>query len=247
MKFMIRSLFFCIAVISLQACGDHQKNDNDESATEQKNTQAAQTADAGNSENSEPQSLGRITLRGELVYRERIALGPDVTASVELLDTGVNGQQRNTITESSLSHFGQVPIAFSLTFPEEAIKPKHRYALRAALHNAEGKTVWSTPEPVSIDPTDMPAVEDVIHTLTLHRVSAEKALSYVCDGIQFKVTATPETATLELGGRTLELQAVRAASGAKYRRDDVVFWSKGRTDALLEMGGKTYKDCKAQR
>jgi len=47
---------------------------------------------------------------------------------------------------------------------------------------------------------------------------------------------------LQFGKPYLQLPRVRSASGAKYEKDGVVVWLKGR-EALLEVNGKTYANC----
>ncbi len=214
-------LFVCGSLLALlAACGN-----------EEAKTPEAQ-ADTG--ENSQ----GRITLRGELVYRQRIALLPGVTATVALIDTGEKGAKETIITEAALSDFGQVPIAFLLTFPGDAIQPSHVYKLRAALQGPQGNVAWST---VAIDPLD----ETTVHQISLQQVGSSEPLVYQCDGLNFKVIAGRNTARLALDNRVLELPLVRSASGAKYSDGENVFWSKGQTSALLVLDGKRYPECKA--
>lgn len=131
---MIKLLLTCLIAASLVACGDD--------APDTKEKQALAAHDGA----------GRINLLGELVYRQRIALPPGATANVSL--SGPTGGKDNIITQIHLSNFEQVPILFSLTIPDDAIKSTNLYRLTASIVSADGKPLWHTPEPLSIDPGD---------------------------------------------------------------------------------------------
>lgn len=76
--------------------------------------------------------------------------------------------------------------------------------------------------------------------------NAANTRTYRCDGLIFKASAERERVTLQLPERLLELPSVRAASGAKYSNGTLSFWSKG-DSAVLELDGKTYRNCRASR
>ena len=62
---------------------------------------------------------------------------------------------------------------------------------------------------------------------------------YKCDNYKFSTNINSDEVTLYLPSRTVVLDKVRAASGAKYQNSDIMFWTKG-DRALLEIKGKTY-------
>lgn len=72
------------------------------------------------------------------------------------------------------------------------------------------------------------------------------ACNTAADGFRFTTRTGPGETALwlpeRLGGRYLVLGQKRAASGARYEGDGVVFWNKGNS-ALLQIDGKTYSDC----
>ncbi|MCB1844086.1 MAG: META domain-containing protein [Halioglobus sp.] len=65
--------------------------------------------------------------------------------------------------------------------------------------------------------------------------------SFDCpDGPAFTIRIVgPETLILSLAGKEHTLQRARAASGARYSNDEILFWNKGE-EAVLEAGGTTY-------
>lgn len=235
MQYTIKLFIYSAAISLLVACGSETPSTPEAPATPEKIESPTAPADTGEG------SIGRVTLRGELVYRQRIALSPNVTATVALIDTGAQGEERRVITESRLSQFGQVPIAFSLTLPGDAIQSNHSYQLQAAIEDAQGTPLWHTATPVDIDPLDKTS----IHQIQLQQVQKSQQLTYECNGLSFQATVTRTTATLELKNRVLELPSVRSASGAKYSDGDNTFWSKGDRLSMLILSGKTYKDCTA--
>lgn len=226
----LSTLFVCGLLLLLTGCGNQSDT-----------TQTPHPESTGTKE----VSAERINLLGELTYRQRIALLPDASASVALVDLGPNGKnsKEKVIAAAHLSDFQQVPIAFSLTYPSDAIDTTHRYELRATIENAQGRKLWRSPEPTYVKPLD----DSQKLSIVMQQVDAgAKHLTYQCQGRKFNVTITPDTATLQSDSRIVELSSVRSASGAKYSNGDTVFWSKGQQQAFIVIDGKTYKDCKAR-
>ncbi len=71
------------------------------------------------------------------------------------------------------------------------------------------------------------------------RVEVAQTQVYECDNYEFSTHGNTDQIRLYLSDRTVTLDQVRAASGAKYQNSDIVFWNKGNT-ALLEIEAKTY-------
>ena len=69
------------------------------------------------------------------------------------------------------------------------------------------------------------------------------ALVLQCDGLAFVAELSERGATLFLPDETLLLPQVESASGAKYQREGVVFWSQGQ-QASLEYQGEHYAACR---
>ncbi|MGH6762758.1 MAG: YbaY family lipoprotein [Phyllobacterium sp.] len=94
------------------------------------------------------------TIKGHIVYRERIALPPEATLNVQLADVSLADAAATVITETSIQPAGQSPIEFSLTFDPEKIVPGHSYAIQARI--ATGDTLWFvTDEQHQITPLDV--------------------------------------------------------------------------------------------
>ncbi|MGH8808457.1 MAG: MliC family protein [Noviherbaspirillum sp.] len=66
---------------------------------------------------------------------------------------------------------------------------------------------------------------------------------YACDNFSFATQVWPDTVTLHLPDRSEVLPRVSAASGAKYQKGDLLFWSKGE-EALLEAGAQRHPQCR---
>lgn len=73
------------------------------------------------------------TVTGTLIYRERIALPPEATATVTLADASRADVPAITIAEQTISPTGQVPIPFSLAFNPATISPRARYLVRGTI------------------------------------------------------------------------------------------------------------------
>lgn len=86
-----------------------------------------------------PALADMVTLRGEVTYRERIALPPGATLAVELVDLATAGEPARIRAEAPIVA-GQVPLAFTLSFDHRMIEAGHDYGLVAEI-SSDG-TVW---------------------------------------------------------------------------------------------------------
>jgi putative lipoprotein len=81
-------------------------------------------------------------LAGSVRYAERIALPPDATLTVELLD--VSRARAERLARLALPTRGrQPPLAFELPFHPGDLKPGRRYLLRATLISGGGELLFS--------------------------------------------------------------------------------------------------------
>lgn len=109
------------------------------------------------------------TIKGQIVYRERIALPPGATLNVQLSDISLADAAATVITETSIQPDSQPPIDFSLTFDPEKIVQGRTYAIQARI--ATGDTLWFvTDEQHQINPLDVS--DPVLINLTKVRQSA---------------------------------------------------------------------------
>ncbi|TPM39670.1 YbaY family lipoprotein [Mesorhizobium sp. B2-3-4] len=73
------------------------------------------------------------SVRGEVIYRERIALPPSAVLSVELADVSLSDAPARIIGEQKVKPAGQVPISFEIKFDPSVIRPGMTYALQARI------------------------------------------------------------------------------------------------------------------
>ena len=98
-----------------------------------------------------PALAERVTLSGEVTYRERIALPPDTTLSIALIDLATPDRPR-LAAAAPIASPGQVPLTFNLGFEDSIILPGNSYALLAEIVDAAGTVVFSNAEPYRVAP-----------------------------------------------------------------------------------------------
>jgi putative lipoprotein len=110
-----------------------------------------------------PAIAERLTLSGEVTYRERIALPADAVLRVQLIDTAAAaGAPARVEARATISAAGQVPLLFTLNFDDRILEEGHSYALLAEI--SAGGAIWfRNVEPFAVDPR-MPAPAIVIVT-----------------------------------------------------------------------------------
>lgn len=69
---------------------------------------------------------------------------------------------------------------------------------------------------------------------------------YECEGLEFVARIEGEKAWLFLPGNTVALPHLASASGARYKDESTLFWSKGE-EAMLELNGTRYSSCRNNR
>jgi len=73
------------------------------------------------------------TMRGEVVYRERMALPPDAVVTVQLADVSLADAPAAVVATQTIKPTGQVPVHFELKFDSSAIRENASYALQARI------------------------------------------------------------------------------------------------------------------
>lgn len=97
-----------------------------------------------------PALAAKVTLKGDVTYRERIALPPGGTLSVSLIDLAAPEKPRVS-AKAPIASPGSVPLTFTLNFDENVIVAGHQYALVAEIAGAD--VVWfRNAEPYVLDP-----------------------------------------------------------------------------------------------
>jgi putative lipoprotein len=95
-----------------------------------------------------PAFAERITLSGEVTYRERIALPDNAVLSIDLVDLALPDRPR--VSVSAPTGAGQVPLSFTFTVEDSMILPQHHYALNARIE--AGDFVFRNNEPYPVAP-----------------------------------------------------------------------------------------------
>jgi len=185
-------------------------------------------------------------IRGELTYRQRIALPPEVMAVVELRELGGNG---SVVADWRRTLLGQqVPIRFELVYDPAQLDAAKSYGLRAAIFE-RGQPIWaSEPRPVAIAGGSIDA-----GTLLLAPYQALAFASLLKCGERSALFGIGrrdgrDAPQLVIGERRYDLKPVPAASGARYEavgdpRTSV--WNKG-DRATVTVGGVAWPECEVQ-
>jgi uncharacterized lipoprotein YbaY len=85
----------------------------------------------------------KATVRGEALYRERIAVPPGAQLEVLLLDVSRADAAAQKIGSVTLSDIGQPPYRFEIAYRPDQIVASHRYSVRAQLTH-EGRRLFTT-------------------------------------------------------------------------------------------------------
>ncbi len=91
------------------------------------------------------------SIKGEVVYRERIALPPNALVTVQLADMSLADAPVAIVAEQKITPTGQVPISFELKFDSSAIQEGNRYALQARI-TVDDRLMFLNDEHHAIDP-----------------------------------------------------------------------------------------------
>jgi len=199
---------------------------------------------------------GRLT--GAVLYRERIALPPDATVTVQLQDVSRADAAADVLAEQTIAAAGkQVPIPFELRYFTARIEPTHRYAVRAEIRDGAKTLLFTTTtqHSVTLDRGSPPMPVDVLVQQPSREPAADAApppgrtFVFDCGGdVTFIVRTGPDEVALwlpiALGSRYLVLAQTPAGSGARFQEGDTVFWSRGEL-ATFEAQGQRFVDCKS--
>ncbi|CCV06077.1 conserved hypothetical protein [Mesorhizobium metallidurans STM 2683] len=90
-------------------------------------------------------------LKGEVLYRERIALPPNAVLSVQLADVSLADAPAAILGERKVAPAGQVPIKFEISFDPQVIRPNMTYALQARI-TVDDRLMFVTDTRHQVDP-----------------------------------------------------------------------------------------------
>lgn len=146
-----------------------------------------------------------LTLSGEITYRERVALPPDGTLRLVLVDLAAPEQPR-VQAEGAIASPGQVPLSFTFDFDDGIFTEGRIFGLRAEI--LSGGQIWfRNEEPLAIDPAAPTGIE-VITTFAgrIQDPSAPPAVdpepilgvNWTAEEIG-GIAVTPEQSTISIG------------------------------------------------
>ncbi|MDB5542157.1 MAG: hypothetical protein JWQ89_3884 [Devosia sp.] len=122
-----------------------------------------------------PALAAKVTLTGDVTYRERIALPPEGILTVSLIDLATPDQPRVS-AEAAIASPGQVPLTFTLSFEESVVLPGHHYALVAEISGADDAVWFRSTEPFAIDPLAPAAPILIVVSLAPHEEAEPAAV-----------------------------------------------------------------------
>ena len=103
------------------------------------------------------------SIKGEIIYRERMALPPNAEVTVQLADVSLADAPATIIGVQTLKPAGQVPIKFEIKFDPSVIRPKTDYALQARI-TVDNQLMFINDERLTVDP-----LSDAPQTIVLKR------------------------------------------------------------------------------
>ena len=101
----------------------------------------------------------KSVVSGAVFYRERIALPPDATISVKLVDVSRADAPAVVLAEQEIVPEGSVPVAFELEYDAEKVDERMSYAIQARIESG-GELMFTTTEMIPVITRDAPT-EDV--------------------------------------------------------------------------------------
>ncbi|MYC44610.1 MAG: hypothetical protein F4X49_03525 [Acidimicrobiia bacterium] len=133
---------------------------------EQVRTTVAPPAPAGAAVAPEPDTpaspRGDAEVRGTVTYRERIALTPGATLTVQIRDTSYADAASELIAEQVIPNPGQVPIRFEVAYESARIDPRNTYSVSARITEADGRLAFINDTAYDVITRDNPSRVDMV-------------------------------------------------------------------------------------
>lgn len=188
-----------------------------------------------------------VRLSGELHFRERVALpaGSQVTLRLENL-AALPGTSAVVAEKTFRLEQQQVPIRFQMQVYRDQHKADQPYILRGLINSPDGRMKWTSDKLQPLTLTEEASVHLAPLNMKLVATAdgAQSTTLFVCGTKTLTVRRQGDSLQLHINDDVYHLQAVRAASGAKYQSADgeMVFWNKG-NDATLNMADVRWPFC----
>ncbi len=98
-----------------------------------------------------PALAAKLTVSGEVTYRERMAMPANAVLRVMLIDVDDPQGPPKVEGQAPIATAGQVPLDFALNFEDTVVAVGNSYGMVAEIV-ADGKLYFSSPAPVPVDP-----------------------------------------------------------------------------------------------
>ena len=112
---------------------------------------------------SPPQGDARV--HGTVTYRERIALTPDATLTVQLRDTSLMDTASELIAEQVIPNPGHVPISFAIVYESAAIDSGNTYSVQARITEGDGRLAFINDTAYDVITRGNPSAVDMVLVL----------------------------------------------------------------------------------
>ena len=178
------------------------------------------------------------TMRGEVVYRERMALPPDAVVTVQLADVSLTDAPAAVVATQTIKPTGQVPIPFELKFDSSAIRKNASYALQARI-TVGHRLMFINDVRHTVDPLDDKAQAVLVRRTAASETDRESSIVGQMWSLQFieGVGAVESKATLhidEKGKVTGQAPCNRYFATAALKGTDIAIGKAGATMMACE-------------
>ena len=104
---------------------------------------------------------GGAFVTGTITYRERVALGPDAVATIQLRDVSLADAPSVLVAEQSIANPGSVPIAFRIEYDPAAIDERRTYGIQADIREG-GRLLFANDTAYDVITGGQPAHVDMV-------------------------------------------------------------------------------------
>lgn len=155
------------------------------------------------------------TLRGEVTYRERIALDAQAVVTVNLIERSGAGAPGKLISSQTIRPRGrQVPISFRLNYPRRLIARDATYGLEAKITLGD-TTLFTTSDPVAVEPLKTTGpVSIVLHGVPAPVAGGPATPAGTLQGTEWRAQQIGGRSVLDIVQSTLSIEAGGRISGS---------------------------------
>lgn len=186
-----------------------------------------------------------VRIAGQAFYPERIMMPAGSWLDIEVIDE----DRERVVASERLDDIGAPPYSFDIEIEPGQWRADRHYLLSLTVYMPDGSPRFSADVGLDapdfeLEPIRLSAVEfdeDI-------EIDPQRWYGYRCGDVAVDVRfAGPELAILSLPWALVEVDAVEAASGARYQRGEHEFWAKGTDQAMLKLPEADTLECRASR